>query len=102
MGKSTVSDETSWKETRFGILSRSKVIQLEVQGTQKGLLLLQKISEVSEPISPDLIKRMHKICFEDILQDRAGVFQQADEGDYQNLQDIISKALNESLTAVGI
>lgn len=69
-----VSSETSWKETKFGILPRSRVIQLEIQGTQKGLLLLQKISKNKEPLSIELIKKTHKDCFGNILQDRAGVF----------------------------
>lgn len=74
MDKSKVPGETSWKETKFGILPRSKVIQLEIQGTQKGLLLLQKISVTKEPLSIDLIKRIHKSSFSDILLDRAGAF----------------------------
>ncbi len=74
MIKSKTSGETSWKETKFGILPRSKIIQLEAQGTQKGLLLLQKISEKKEPLSIELIKRIHKVSFDDIFQDRAGIF----------------------------
>lgn len=74
MGKLKVPGETSWKETKFGILPRSKVIQLEVQGTQKGLLLLRQISEAKEPLSIDLIKKIHKVSFDDILQNHAGVF----------------------------
>lgn len=74
MVKPKLPGETSWKETRLGILPHSKIIQLEVRGTQNGLLLLQKISEKNEPLSIDLIKRIHKVSFSDILQNRAGVF----------------------------
>lgn len=74
MGKSKISSETSWKETKFGILPRSKVIQLEIQGTQKGLLLLQQIAKNKEPLSIELIKKIHKECFGDILQNYAGAF----------------------------
>lgn len=74
MGKPKVSSETSWKETRLGILPRSKVIQLEIQGTQKGLLLLQQIAKNIEPLSIELMKNIHKECFGDILQNYAGVF----------------------------
>ena len=74
MGRKKVSSETSWKETRFGILPHSKVIRLEVQGTQKGLVLLQKISAKNKPLSIEFIKRIHKVSFGDILQDQAGVF----------------------------
>src|SRR3989338_862133 len=74
MAKPKISSETSWKETKFGILPRSKVIQLEIQGTQKGLLLLQKISQNKESLSIELIKKIHKDCFGDILQNFAGTF----------------------------
>ena len=74
MGKPKISSETSWKETKFGILPRSKIIQLEVQGTQKGLLLLQQIAKNKEPLSIDLIKKIHKDCFSDILQNFSGTF----------------------------
>lgn len=74
MGKSINSSETSWKETKFGILPRSRIIQLEIQGTQKGLLLLQQIAKNKEPLSIELIKKIHKECFGDILQNYAGVF----------------------------
>jgi fido (protein-threonine AMPylation protein) len=74
MGKPKISSETSWKETKFGILPRSKVIQLEIQGTQKGLLLLQQISKNKEPLSIELIKNIHKDCFGDVLRNFAGTF----------------------------
>jgi len=74
MGKPKISSETSWKETKFGILPRSKVVQLEIQGTQKGLLLLQQIAKNKEQLSVDLIKKIHKECFGDILQNFSGTF----------------------------
>ena len=74
MGKKKISSETSWKETKFGILPRSRVIQLEIQGTQKGLLLLQQIAINKEPLSIEFIKKTHKDCFGDILQNLAGTF----------------------------
>ena len=66
MGKHKISSETSWKETKFGILPRSKVIQLEIQGTQKGLLLLKQVSKDKKLLSIELIKKIHKECFGDI------------------------------------
>lgn len=65
---------TSYRQTKFGILPRDEVIKLEVKGTKKGLQLLQKIADESRLVSPDLIKQIHKDCFEDILQDDAGRF----------------------------
>lgn len=74
MAKPKISSETSWKKTKFGILPRSRVIPLEIQGTQKGLLLLQQIATNKELLSVELIKKIHKQCFGDILQNYAGVF----------------------------
>lgn len=74
MAKLEVSSKTSWKETKFGILPRSKVIELEIQGTKKGLVSLQQIAVNGKPLSIALIKKIHQECFGDILQDRAGVF----------------------------
>lgn len=74
MAKLKISSETSWKETKFGILPRSKVIQLEIQGTQKGLLLLQQIAKNKEPLSIEFIQKIHIECFGDILQNFAGTF----------------------------
>lgn len=74
MVKPKISSETSWKETKFGILPRSRVIQLEIQGTQKGLLLLQQIAQNKKLLSLEFIKKIHKKCFGDILQNYAGVF----------------------------
>lgn len=74
MVKPKVPGETSWKETKFGILPRNKVIQLEIQETHKGLLLLRQISDFKEPLSIELIEKIHKISFSDILQNYAGVF----------------------------
>lgn len=65
---------TSFKQTRFGILPRDKVIELEILGTRKGFLFLEKESTKQEKISTNLIKKTHKICFADILQKEAGVF----------------------------
>lgn len=74
MAQPKISSDTSWKETKFGILPRSRVIQLEIQGTQKGLLLLQQIAKNKEPLSIEFMKKIHKECFGDILQNFAGTF----------------------------
>src|SRR3989344_1099633 len=70
----TKSGPTSYKQTKFGILPRADVIKLEVQGTKKGLQLLQIIADKNEPLSADFIKQIHKDCFEDILLNEAGQF----------------------------
>lgn len=68
------SGATSYKQTRFGILPRSKVLKLEIEGTKKGLVFLQKIAQAKEKITPDLIKKIHKESFGDIMPEDAGKF----------------------------
>jgi len=65
---------TSYKETTFGLLPRDEVIKLEVQATRKGLHLLRTLSLNKETVTPELIKRVHKECFQDILLEQAGRF----------------------------
>lgn len=65
---------TSYKQTRFGILPRNKVLELEVLGTRKGLLFLNQNVKSNNKLSPDLIKQIHKLSFSDILLDDAGKF----------------------------
>lgn len=67
-------DETSYKQTRHGILPRHKVLELEVLGTKKGLLFLNRIAKENKVITPELIKRIHKESFSEILVDDAGKF----------------------------
>lgn len=59
---------TSYKQTRLGILPRDKVIELEIRGIRKGFLFLEKITPRSK-ISINLITKVHKLCFGDILQE---------------------------------
>ena len=65
---------TSYKQTIFGILPRNKVLELEVLGTRKGLLFLNKTVKSNDKLTPDFIKEIHKISFSDILMDDAGKF----------------------------
>lgn len=67
-------DETSYKQTKYGILSRSKVLKLEVLGTKKGLIFLNSLVKKNIPITSDLIKEVHKRSFSEILMDKAGKF----------------------------
>jgi len=66
--------ETSYKQTKYGILPRSKVLKLEVIGTKKGLLLLNQLARENKAITPELINQIHKESFSDILVDDAGRF----------------------------
>jgi len=70
----TQTGSTSYKQTKFGILPRDEVIKLEVQGTKKGLQILQMMAEKEELLNLDFIKKIHEECFEDILLNDAGKF----------------------------
>lgn len=65
---------TSYKQTRFGILPRNKVLELEVLGTRKGLLFLNQTVKSNDKLTPDFIKKIHKMSFSDILLDDSGTF----------------------------
>lgn len=56
---------TSYRETAFGIISRPKLLKLELEGTKRGLdLIHQLISENPKlDINPDLILKIHKESF---------------------------------------
>lgn len=63
---------TSYKETAFGTIPRSKLLRLELEGTKKGLELIAKISK--QEITPDLILAIHKEAFGWIFPDWAGKY----------------------------
>ena len=64
---------TSYKETKYGILPRQKVLELEILGTKKGLLFLNQKTK-TDKITPDFIKKVHKVSFSEILMEDAGKF----------------------------
>lgn len=65
---------TSYKQTKYGILPRLKVLKLEVIGTKKGLLLLKQLAKENKTITQELIKQIHKESFSGILVHDAGKF----------------------------
>lgn len=86
MAKSTKpKSATSYKETAFGILPRSKVVMLEQQGVKKVLEYILLLSNKETKITPDLIKDIHQIGFGFIFPDWAGRFRTVDVtvGDYE-------------------
>jgi hypothetical protein len=56
---------TSYKETTLGIIPQSKLLKLEIEGTQRGLEyihdLVNKYRDVI--ITPDLISKLHGVSF---------------------------------------
>lgn len=86
MAKSTKpKGVTSYKETAFGILPRSKVVELEQQGIKKAQLHILKIADRKVKITPDLICSIHKEGFGFIFPDWAGKFRTIDVtvGEYE-------------------
>lgn len=67
---------TSYKDTAFGVISRSKLIKLEVEGTKKGLEYLYNLfkREDGVRITPKLITKLHKASFGWIFPKWAGKY----------------------------
>lgn len=67
---------TSYKETAFGIISRSKLLKLETEGTKKGLEYIYDLAKKQKKvkITPDFICSLHKISFGWIFPQWAGKY----------------------------
>lgn len=65
---------TSYKQTKYGIVPRSKVLKLEVLGTKKGLLFLNQRAKTKRKLDSDFTREVHKISFDEILMGDAGKF----------------------------
>lgn len=86
MAKSTKpKDATSYKETSFGILPRSKVVPLENKGVAKALKYILRLSSKKAQITPKAICDIHKAGFGFIFPDWAGEFRTIDVtvGDFE-------------------
>lgn len=79
MAKSTKpKGATSYEETAFGILPRSKVVQLEKKGIVRTLQYILKLNSKKAKITPKLICDIHKKGFGFIFPDWAGKFRTID------------------------
>lgn len=67
---------TSYKETKFGILSRPKLLKLEIEGTKKGLDFIFRLGRKgkSVDITSELICQLHQISFGWIFPKWAGKY----------------------------
>jgi len=67
---------TSYKETAFGIIPRSRLIQLEVEGTKKGLEYISALVQKRKfsKITPELICDLHQVSFGWIFPAWAGKY----------------------------
>lgn len=67
--------ETSYRETAFGIIPRSKLILLEIEGIKKAWdFVLDKRKRGKISITPDFIKKLHQVGFAWIFPKTGGKF----------------------------
>jgi Fic family protein len=67
--------ETSFQETAFGIIPRSKLILLEIEGIKRAwdfVLLQRRKTKIS--ITPEFIKKLHEVGFSWIFPETSGKF----------------------------
>ena len=67
---------TSYQETAFGIISRSELIKLEIEGTKRGFEYIYELIQKGKvsKITPDLICKLHKVSFAWIFPKWAGKY----------------------------
>lgn len=71
--------ETSYKETAFGIIPRSKLILLEIEGTKRAWdFVVEKFKAGKINFSLNFILRVHKIGFGWIFPEMGGRFRKID------------------------
>jgi len=67
--------ETNYKETAFGIIPRSKLIPLEIGGIKRAWdFVLKERKRNKIKITPDFIKKLHKVGFAWIFPEAGGSF----------------------------
>ena len=71
--------ETSYKETAFGIIPRSKLIPLEIEGIKRVWdFILKKRKKTKIFITPFFIKKLHKVGFAWIFPKESGSFRKVE------------------------
>lgn len=67
---------TSYQDTAFGIIPRSELLKLEIEGTKKGLEYIKDISvkDKNVSITPELICKLHEVSFAWIFPNWAGKY----------------------------
>lgn len=67
---------TSYKETAFGIIPRSKLLPLELEGTKRGLLFIHRLvsQNTNFYVTPKLILDIHRKSFGWIFPNWAGKY----------------------------
>ena len=69
-------DATSYRETSFGIISRAKLLTLELEGTKRGLEYLLDLASKEQNIliSKEIILKLHEVSFGWIFPSWAGKY----------------------------
>lgn len=71
--------ETTYKETAFGILPRSKFIPLEIEGIKRAWDYVLKFRQKKKlPFTPTFLKEAHKVGFRWIFPETGGKFRTVD------------------------
>ncbi|MBI2410783.1 MAG: Fic family protein [Candidatus Kerfeldbacteria bacterium] len=71
--------ETSYKDTAFGIIPRSKLIPLEIEGIKRVWdFVLQKRQQSKIPLTPEFLKKIHHVGFAWIFPEIGGKFRTID------------------------
>lgn len=67
---------TSYKDTAFGIISRTKLLQLEIEGTKKGLEYIYNVvkEHKKSSVTPEFVYKLHDISFGWIFPNWAGKY----------------------------
>lgn len=93
---------TSYKDTAFGILPRSKVVELETKAIKKAQECVIKLSEQKAHITPQIIRDVHREGFGFIFPDWAGKFRtidvtvgEYDPPHYSRIPELIQNLCND-------
>lgn len=95
---------TSYKETAFGIIPRSKLLKFELEGTKKGLEYLYDLVKKDKNIriTPELICGLHKVSFGWIFPQWAGkyrkiqvTFSEKEAPPYYQIPELVSNLCND-------
>lgn len=71
--------ETRYKDTAFGIIPRSKLIPLEIEGIKRAWdFVLQKREQSKISLTPEFLKKVHYIGFAWIFPEMGGKFRTID------------------------
>lgn len=75
-GTTKPSGATSFKQTSLGVLPRTQLLQLEIEGTKRGLEYIYSFIKTNQngEITPELICQLHAVSFKWIFPEWAGSY----------------------------